>query len=306
MIVAFDIGASRIKAGLARNGSVDALGEAATPLDDFADFAAAMARFLRGRAVSGVAVSIAGIVDPITGVAKVANIPCINGRMLAADLAAALTVPVIVLNDADCFALAEVRAGAARGHRNVFAIILGSGVGGGLVLDGRLVAGAGGYAGEWGHGPVLKTVAAGRAVPHFACGCGQSGCVDTVGGARGIERLHQHLHGRAMTSRQIVEGWQAGDLAEVQTVDVWLDLVAPPLAMVVNTIGCSIIPVGGGLSSVPDLIAVLDRVVRGMILRSGDRPLLVPAGAGREPGLIGAAAAGAEAFGGAFTGNPAG
>ncbi|MFT4150332.1 MAG: ROK family protein [Paracoccaceae bacterium] len=297
MIVAFDIGASRIKAGVARNGMVEPLGEAATPLDDFAEFAGAMARFLRGRAAQAVAVSIAGIVDPATGRAKVANIPCINGRPLADDLRAALKVPVLVLNDADCFALAEARWGAGRGHRNVFGVILGSGVGGGLVLDGRLVAGAGGYAGEWGHGPVLKTIAAGHPVPHFACGCGQSGCVDTVGGARGIERLHLHLNGRALSSHDILAAWAAGDKAAARTVDVWLDLLAPPLSMVVNTVGCSVVPVGGGLSTAPGLVAVLDRVVRGMILRASDVPLLVPAGAGDEPGLIGAAAAGEEAFG---------
>lgn len=297
MILAFDIGASRIKAAVVLpQGGIDPLGEAATPLDDLADFADVMARFFRGRDVVGVAVSIAGVVDPDSGCIKVANIPCANGRPLAEDLRRALGVPVILLNDADCFALAEARAGAGRGHRNVFGVILGSGVGGGLVIDGRLVSGPGGYAGEWGHGPVLKTVAAGREVPHFPCGCGQAGCVDTVGGARGIERLYLHLNGAALSSRDIVAGWQAGDVAAVRTMDVWLDLIAPPLAMVVNTVGCSVIPVGGGLANVPELIAVLDRVVRGMILRPTTGPLLVCAQAGAEPGLIGAAAAAEDAF----------
>lgn len=297
MIVAFDIGGSRIKAGLAQGDAVQPLGECATPLDDFGAFAAAMSQFLPWREdVTGIAISIAGIVDPDTGRATVANIPCINGRSLARDLKSALGHPVLVLNDADCFALAEARSGAGRGHRNVFGVILGSGVGGGLVLDGRLVAGAGGYAGEWGHGPVLKTVAAGVEVPHFRCGCGQSGCVDTVGGARGIERLHLHLHRQALSSHQIISAWLEGDTAAGRTVDAWLDLIAPPLAMVVNTVGCSVVPVGGGLSNVPELIALLDRTVRGMILRASDRPLLMRAQAGAEPGLIGAAVAGETAF----------
>ncbi len=296
MILAFDIGASRIKAGLAVGGGIEPLGEAATPLADFGEFADAMARFLRGRSVRGVAVSIAGVADPATGRIKVANIPCADGRPLARELGAALGVPVLILNDADCFALAEARAGAGRGHRNVFGVILGSGVGGGLVLGGRLVEGRGGYAGEWGHGPVLKTRAAGYDVPHFPCGCGQAGCIDTVGGARGIERLHLHLNGKSLSSREVLRDWLAGAPAARRTVDVWLDLVAPPLAMIVNTVGCSVVPVGGGLANVHELIEVLDRVVRGMILRGGDAPLVVPAAAGAEPGLLGAATAGVEAF----------
>ena len=171
MILAFDIGGSRIRA--ARGGV--ALGEVATPLHDAQAFVGALHGFLRGDE-TGVAISIAGVVAPETGQITVANIPCINGRALAAELQAALGLPVLVLNDADCFALAEIAVGAARGHRNVFALILGSGVGGGLVIDGRVVQGAGGYAGEWGHGPVIRD-------PVFVCGCGQKGCLDTVGSA---------------------------------------------------------------------------------------------------------------------------
>ena len=160
MILAFDLGTSPIKA--ARGGLV--LGDLPTRLTDFAAFTAALATFLTG-GERGVALSIAGIVPP-EGPAKVANIPCLDGRNVVADLRAALGLPVLVLNDANCFAMAEATRGAGHGHRNVFAVILGSGVGGGLVIDGRLVLGAGGFAGEWGHGPVIRD-------PSFACGCGQ-------------------------------------------------------------------------------------------------------------------------------------
>lgn len=296
MILCFDIGGSRIKAALAQDGALRPLGEAPTPAADLAAFLAVLAGFAAGCGVHGVAVSIAGVVDPDTGRIKVANIPALDGACLAALLGDAMGLPVIVLNDADCFALAEAAQGAGRGHRNLFGIILGTGVGGGLVIDGRIVTGLGGYAGEWGHGPVLNTRAAGRDIPHFPCGCGQTGCVDTVGGARGLERLHTHLNGGVMRSRDIVERWQAGDAGASRVVDVWAALVAPPLAMVVNTVGCSIVPVGGGLSNVPDLVARLDMAVRGIILRDPGRALVVPAQSGAEPGLIGAAAAGAAAF----------
>lgn len=287
MILCLDIGASAVKAALAEGGRLSTLGAVATPLADFGEFVAALAPFAKGRTLRGVAISIAGVVDPASGRIKVANIPCLDGRPLAEDLAAALALPVLVLNDADCFALAEAREGAGRGHRAVFGIILGSGVGGGLVLDGQLLAGAGGYAGEWGHGPVIRD-------PAFPCGCGQVGCVDTIGGARGLERLHRHLTGREASSRQILQAWHAGEAA---TVALWRDLVAGPLAMVLNVVGAGVVPVGGGLSNDPALVAVLDLAVRARLLRATAAPLLVPAQCRIEPGLIGAAAAGEAAFG---------
>lgn len=281
MILCFDIGGSRIKAAL---GGVT-LGEMATPVGDFAAFVGALRGFMAG-GVRGVAISIAGVVDAESGVIKVANIPCLDGRRVEAELAAALGVPVLVLNDADCFALAEARAGAGVGHRSVFGVILGTGVGGGLVIDGRVVTGAGGYAGEWGHGPVIRE-------PALACGCGQVGCVDTIGGARGLERLHLHLTGQALGAEEILRRWKAG---EAGTVAAWLDLVSGPLAMVVNVVGASIVPVGGGLANDAALIAALDGAVRARILRKMDRPLVVVAQVSADAGLVGAAAAGEAAF----------
>lgn len=292
MILCFDIGGSRIKAAIAVGGIVQPQGYAPTPDDDFAAFLRVLAGFAEGRDLWGVAIAIAGVVDPASGALKVANIPCADGKALAAEVQAALGLPCVVVNDADAFVLAEIKAGAAVGHRNVFGVILGTGVGGGLVVDGKLVTGPGGFAGEWGHGPVVDRSLA----PHFPCGCGISGCIDTVGGARGIERLHQHLHGVAATSESILTDWKAAEPMAAQTVDLWAALMAPPLAMILNTVGASIVPVGGGLANVPELVARLDAEVRRMILRAGDAPLVVPAKSGVEPGLIGAAAAGEAAF----------
>lgn len=287
MRVAFDIGGSRIRAARVEGRQVHPLGEAATPGRDYEAFLGAIAA-LAGEA-TGLAISIAGVVDPATGGLKVANIPGADGRPLARDLGARLGRPVHVMNDADCFALAEARHGAGRGHRNVFGIILGTGVGGGLVIDGRVVEGAGGYAGEWGHGPVLPGRIAGRDLPPLPCGCGQLGCVDTVGGARGLERLHRHLCGADLGAADLLARWVAGEAEAGQTMDIWLDLVSGPLAMVLNVVGASVVPVGGGLSNVPDLVAALDARVRARVLRPGTGPLLRPAECPGEPGLIGAA-----------------
>ncbi|MDP2083268.1 MAG: ROK family protein [Pseudotabrizicola sp.] len=290
MILCFDIGGSRIKAAVADTDRLTPLGDCPTPGSDFGAFQAALAQFATGLSLRGVAISVAGVVAPDSGRIKVANIPCADGRALADELSAALRLPVLVLNDADCFALAEQRQGAGRGHRTVFGIILGTGVGGGLVVDGRLVQGAGGYTGEWGHGPVV-------AAPwNLPCGCGLRGCVDAVCGARGLEKLHHELHGQALPSTAILSDWQAGETQADETVALWLDLIAPPLALVMNVVGASIVPVGGGLSNVRPLLTRLDDRLRGMILRRTDAPLVVPALCQPEPGLIGAAEAGKEEF----------
>ncbi len=214
MIACFDIGGSTIKAALARSASdIEILGTTPTPLHDFDAFAGAISAAIAARdlpAGAPVALSITGVVDPASDAIKVANIPCIDGRRLGPDLAGWLGRPVTVANDADCFALAEAVEGAGAGHRVVFGAILGTGVGGGLVIDGRLLQGAGGFAGEWGHGPIAATRAGTPPieVPRLPCGCGQTGCVDTVGGARGLERLDRHINGLARTSREIVEAWE--------------------------------------------------------------------------------------------------
>lgn len=304
MITCFDIGGSAIKSASAdADGRIGPPRRVPTPTTDFAAFTAAMQGLIGAAGTTrGVAISIAGVVDPADGRIKCANIPCIDGRALAADLAAEFDLPVWIANDADCFALAEAWAGAGRGHANVFGLILGTGVGGGLVIGGRLIGGPGGFAGEWGHGPVAAHYAGTppQAIPRFACGCGQTGCLDAIGGARGIERLHAALHpGTAvLDSRAIIDAWQAGDGAAARTVDCFIDILAGPLAMLVNTIGASVLPVGGGLANSAPLIELLDRAVRARILRKTGAAIVVVGQSGAEPGLIGAAWLGLAKTGG--------
>lgn len=295
MIHVLDIGGSTIKAAVAASPADVRPGRVVpTPTADFDAFVAAVAGALDPALPAGAPVSLTvpGVVDPKTGFPRCANLPCVDDRPLAADLSARLGRPVLVANDADAFALAEATVGAGRGHAIVFGAILGTGVGGGLVIDGRLVVGAGGLTGEWGHGPVVAQTAGDppRRLPRLACGCGQSGCVDTVGGARGLERIHRALGHPPAGSEAILAAWAAGDPAAAETVACHVDLVSAPLALVVNVVGAGIVPVGGGLSRSPALIARLDAAVRGRILRRADRPLVVPGIVAVEPGLVGAAA----------------
>ncbi|MGM4912001.1 ROK family protein [Rhizobium sp. 768_B6_N1_8] len=300
MIISFDIGGSAIKGGIARSESdIVPLGRRPTPKDDFPAFVETLKNIIAetGEQPLRIALSIAGVVDPDTQRLIVANIPCIHDRNLAADLEDELGLPVLIANDADCFAMAEAELGAGRGHRIVFGAILGTGVGGGVVSDGRLINASGGFAGEWGHGPIIASQAGTPpvAIPAYACGCGQKGCVDTVGGARGLERLHKTLHDLDFSSEEIIANWRNGEEKANRTIDVYVDLVASPLALAINITGATIVPVGGGLSNVEPLLAELDQAVRARILRKFDRPLVVRSECRIEPGLIGAALLGLKA-----------
>lgn len=299
MITAFDIGGSTIKAaGVCGPDDISVLSRRATPLHDFPALVRAIKELVAENPTpsKGIAISLTGVIDSNSGLAKCANIPCIDQRFLRSDLENALRLPVWIANDADCFTLAETHFGAAQGHNNVFGIILGTGVGGGLVVDGKLITGTGGFAGEWGHGPTLPNETAfwPTPIPHFACGCGQKGCVDTIGGARGLERLHRHLHGCDLASTRIVEDWTDNETNAARTVNCMVDLISGPLAMVLNVTGSSIAPVGGGLSGSHQLIKLLDEAVAEKLLRNPGNPILVPNQCQIEPGLMGAAIMGLQ------------
>jgi len=264
-----------------------------TPVADWAAFVAVLADAAQATPCETVSIATAGLVDPASGKVTSANIPCIDGRALARDLGAALGRPVRVVNDADAFVLAEAAMGAGRGHERVFGIILGTGVGGGLVEHGRIVSGAGGIGGEWGHGQMIHaSPRVPDAMPVFPCGCGRQGCLDTIGSARGLERLHRFLHGIDADSIAITQGADAGDAQAHATVAWFCDLIGGPIAMLLHAVSATIVPVGGGLANATGLIAALDARVRANLLIPVTTPVVVAGRLGDEAGLIGAFVAG--------------
>ena len=295
MRVAFDIGGTNIRAAIGeRAETLRLLGECPTPQTGLADFAAALARLLPADFAPEAALSLAitGTAHPDTGVMTIANIPALSGLPLASVLSARLGRKVRIANDADCFALAEARLGAGRGHRVVFGAILGTGVGGGIIIDGRIHSGGRGLAGEWGHGPTEPAILedTGTILPPFPCGCGQAGCLDTMGSAPGLARLHQALCSEELDPEAVIARWVDGDPAATRTVLLHRQLVSRALARVANILGPDIIPVGGGLGRVPELVRGLDQAVRRLMLAPPDRPFIVPAEVtALTPGLVGAA-----------------
>lgn len=288
MAIAFDIGGTKIAAAqVGADLTASEIGRVPTPTRDYDAFCAAIAD-LAGQSDEPIGISIAGVVDPRDGRLTVANIPCADGKPLAADLEASLGRRVRVLNDAKAFALAEATVGLGKGHASVFAVIIGTGIGGAFVLNGRLVMGATGSAGEWGHGPAAAA-RTGATLPIVRCGCGQPGCVDTLGGARGLERLHRHLSGIEADTPAILAAWQRGEPDAVRTLDVYLDIVGGALANTVNILDPDIVPIGGGLARNALLVAAIDAEVRARTLGRRATALCVPTETGPEKGLIGAA-----------------
>lgn len=294
MLLCADVGGSFVDIGAVDDaGAIGWRRKVATPVGDWAAFVAIFADALGTVPCDRVSIATAGLVDPFSGIVTSANIRCIHGRALAAELATALARPVTVVNDADAFVLAEAACGVGMGHERVFGIILGTGVGGGLVEHGRIVGGAGGIGGEWGHGPVIHASRhAPGAQPVFACGCGRQGCLDTIGSARGLERLHQFLHSVDADSITITRAAEAGEAQAMATVDYWCDLVGGPLAMLLHAVSATIVPVGGGLAQATALIAALDARVRANLLVRPAEPVVVPGRLGADAGLIGAYVAG--------------
>ncbi len=276
------------------------MGRRPTPKDDFAAFAETIRSFIAetSETPSYLAFSIAGVVDPDTQRLTCANIPCIHNRSLAADLEAELGFPVLIANDADCFAMAEAELGAGRGHRIVFGAILGTGVGGGLVSDGRLVNASGGFAGEWGHGPSprlrSRQSARDRSQPFPAAAARRAASIQSAAPAAssGFTRRCTTSTSQARKSSRNGNGVRKRRRARSTSIPI----SSPrPWHSLINITGATIVPVGGGLSNVEPLLAELDKAVRGRTLRRFDRPLIVRSECRLEPGLIGAALLGLKA-----------
>lgn len=297
-IICADIGGSFIKFAVSEKpGQIQFLDKIANPADNWQAFSQALLSLVdkwqsHYKSDSALAISTTGVVDNVEDTVFAGNIAAFRGHQIKQELSQLLKRPVYIANDADCFTLAETHLGAGKNHPIVLGAIIGTGVGGGLVIHGQIIEGRGGITAEWGHGPITRTEVAinGRTIhlPRVRCGCGQIGCLDTLGGARGIERLHLHLHQQSLTSEQIITLYKQSDVQAELTIKVWLAVMSEPLALTLNILGPSIVVVGGGLASEPELIARLDEKVKTMILNPIDSPLIVPGMFHQDGGLIGA------------------
>lgn len=296
LALGIDLGGTKTEARLlARDGSELWRSRVASPRDDYAATLEALAGLVQQAQATGLGDFTVGVGTPGTatagGLMKNCNSTWLNGQPLPADLAARLGRPVRVENDANCLALSEATDGAAAGAAVVFAVILGTGTGGGLALNGRVHRGVNGVAGEWGHNP-LPWAQAGQD-PDLPCYCSRRGCLETVLSGPGLARDHLAATGQALTAEAVAAQAAQGDAAARATLQRHASRLARGLASAINVLDPDVIVLAGGLSALPGLVdAVQGQWARWVVNAGADEPVatrLVTARHGDASGARGAA-----------------
>jgi fructokinase len=228
-----------------------------------------------------------GAISPASGLMKNSNSTWLNGRPLDRDLAEVLERPIAIANDADCLALSEATDGAAAGVASVFAVILGTGVGGGLAIHGRVLAGPNAIAGEWGHNPLPWPTPS--ELPGPACYCGLEGCIETWLSGPGLARDYRAASGIARNGPAIVAAAAAGDAAAEAALCRYEDRLARGLATVINILDPETIVLGGGVSNLERLYARVPAIWQRYVFSDTVRTRLLPPMHGDSSGVRGAA-----------------
>jgi fructokinase len=293
MRIGVDLGGTKIEAlAIDRDGTVLARRRVATPRGDYAGIVRAVAGLVQSieaalGAGAQIGVGIPGTMSAATGLVKNANTVCLIGRPLDRDLADAMGRPVRLANDADCFALSEATDGAAAGVPVVFGAILGTGVGGGIVVDGRLLEGQNGIAGEWGHNP-LPAPGPGE-WPGPLCYCGRTGCIETFLSGPGLARDYHAAGGDAIDAAAIALRAEGGEALAGAAIERYEARLARALGSVINVIDPGAIVLGGGLSNVKRLYANVPRRWGAYVFSDRIDTVLLPPRHGDSSGVRGAA-----------------
>ena len=291
--IGVDLGGTKIEAvALGPRGEELHRRRVATPSGDYDAIVRAVADLVaeaeRATGRTGtVGVGVPGIPSPTTGLMKNANSTCLNGRPLVEDLAAAIGRPVRVTNDANCFALSEATDGAGAGAGVVFGVIVGTGTGGGIVVDGRVLAGRNGIGGEWGHNPLPWP--RGDEAPGPPCFCGKRGCIETFLSGPGMSRDHDEVTGERIDAAEIARRADAGDAASRATLARHAGRMARALASIVNVLDPDVIVLGGGLSKLPHLYEEVPRLWLPHVTSDRVDTVLRPPRHGDASGVRGAA-----------------
>jgi fructokinase len=252
--IGVDLGGTKIESAvLDSRGKIVTRLRSATPaayeplLETIAEQLAALDR---EAVVAGLPVGVGapGSISPVTGRMRNANSVWLNDRPLREDLEARLGRPVRVANDANCFALSEATDGAAAGAEVVFGVIIGTGCGGGVVVNRRLLTGASGVAGEWGHTPLPWMSDLDRE-QETHCWCGRRGCLETWLSGSGFARWSSLMLGRPVKAEAVIAAAEAGDHDAQACVDLLCDRLARALAVVIDILDPDVIVFGGGLSN---------------------------------------------------------
>jgi fructokinase len=293
MRIGIDLGGTKIEAlAIDDRGTELARHRVDTPRDDYeATIKAIIALVHRMEAETGntgtVGAGIPGTISRVTGRVKNANSTWLNGQPFHTDLTAALGREVRVANDANCLAVSEATDGAAAGVRFVYGVILGTGCGGGVALEGCVHDGPNGVAGEWGHNPLPWPKP--EESPGPACYCGKRGCMEMWVSGTGIARDYKNVTGTAKTTREIVADFTAGDRVASETIERFEDRLARGLSNVINILDPDVIVVGGGVSRLDHIYAVLPKLLPQYVFGGEASTPIVQAKYGDSSGVRGAA-----------------
>jgi fructokinase len=293
MRIGVDLGGTKIEAiALDDDGTVLQRRRVDTPRDEYDAIVNAIVALVQGLEAElgmegSVGVGIPGAVSPATDLVKNANTICLIGQPLHLHLNEALGRDVRIANDADCFAVSEATDGAGAGATSVFGVIVGTGCGGGIVINGKLVGGPNAIAGEWGHNPLPWPQP--DELPGPACYCGQHGCLETWISGTGLQNDFIHHGGEMWKAQQIVQAAEQGNELAAQALLRYEDRMARALAVVINILDPEVIVLGGGMSNAKRLYDNVPKLWGQYVFSDQVATKLLPPKHGDSSGVRGAA-----------------
>ena len=295
--IGIDLGGTKIEIiALDASGAECFRRRIATPREDYEGTLAAIATLVReAEAAVGpatVGIGMPGTISPATGLVKNANSTWLNGQPLARDVVRTLGREVQFANDANCFALSEAVDGAAAGETIVFGVIVGTGTGGAIVANGRVLVGANAIGGEWGHNPMPWPEP--EEWPGPPCYCGRTGCIETFLSGPGMSREHAHLTGEMVDAATIAARAQEGDRQADATLQRYERRMARALAAIINVVDPDAIVLGGGLSNMSRLYERVPALWKPFVFSDRVVTKLLRARFGDASGVRGAAWLGAR------------
>ena len=233
-----------------------------------------------------VGIGTPGAISPGTGKLRNSNTRCLNGKPFQTDIERRLDCAVKLQNDANCFTLSEALNGAGKDFLTVFGVILGTGTGGGLVVNRQLLTGPNAIAGEWGHNP-LPWLRESDESP--LCYCGKHGCIETYISGSGLAKNFQKRTGVVLSSEQIVQAAESGDGDCVEAMEIYFDQLARSLAHVINIIDPDVVVLGGGMSNIEEIYRQMPDRLQSYVFSESVMTPILPALHGDASGVFGAA-----------------
>lgn len=292
---AIDLGGTKIETALL-NDKFEIVNSqrVATPTDNYADLLDAIEgqiNWLKAQNLQqplDIGIGVPGFVDQQTGIALTSNLPAV-GQMLRKDIATRAGQFIPMDNDCRCFALSEANGGAGHGYRKVVGLIVGTGIGGGTCVDGKLETGLNNLPIEIGHLPIPHLLIETYDLPVLKCGCGRTGCFETLVSGDGMSRLAKHFTQKHITGQDIVQRAQNGDEVMSKILEIWLDMYSHMLDVIYLMIDPDCIILGGGTSQIENLAQKLTKKLQDLSLENTKIPTILAAKYGDSSGVRGAA-----------------